>query len=413
MLLYAGLSMLETPGLLICLFFLCGLCPCGQPVFFMVVCAGKHSAGGRLSDQVQLWRRVVLAAVVVAELPELIRAVRRGFGASLRYRWLPLFAPFGLIMLAWFLRPGQIEAFFGYTRPLADDETWLSLRNVLYYPRSFVLHGVPSVWFALVTAGALVWAAYHWRDPGVRIVGLFFLLGMASVMLLNHPPNPRFIAPFIPAAHLLVGLMVADFWRRRQTATGTERQRASAVLLIIGLLALVSVPSVVNRYRYAHSVLAARLETSPELGEMAQWVAAISGSDADVMVVNYFDQFSMPVLEWTIAAETGSNPPPVDGVILEPATPERTTALRESILDSQMDYLVLIEGGPWGAPFWPDYTAAFGDQLREVERYSLRLVNYGVADWLDENRLSSDWEQVKADSQQALDLGVIVYAVER
>ncbi len=83
------------------------------------------------------------------------------------------------------------------------------------------------------------------------------------------------------------------------------------------------------------------------------------------------------------------------------------------MLSGDATHLVLVEGGPWGAPFWPDYTAAFGDTLREVDRQSFTLTNYRVADWLDQNSLTAYWPQVKADSQQTLELGVIVYAVER
>ncbi len=323
LLLYAGLSMLETPGLLVSLLFLWAYVRAyHQPTIGRWVLTSLLLAAVFLTKY--SYGVVALGAVALAELPELVRAVRQGaLRPTLRGRWLPLFGPFALALLVWFLRPGQLDSFLGYTRPLSDSEPWLSLRNAIYYPRSFVLHGVPSAWFALVTVVALVWGATQWRDAGIRVVWLFFMVGMASVMLLNHPPNPRFIAPFVPAAHLLVGLLIAYLWRRTQSTTGSGRQAATLGLLGIGLLALISLPQVMTRYRSAHSVLAARLETTPVLAETAGWITAATGSDAAIFMVNYFDQFSPPMLEWVAAVDTGTNPVPVRGTVLEAATPEQ------------------------------------------------------------------------------------------
>lgn len=413
LLLYAGLSMLEAPGLLVSLLFLWAYAVAvrsGQPLWFgltsvlmAAVFLTKYSYGV-----------VAVGAALLAELPIMITVLRRGeAGLALRRRWLPLFGPLALVLLLWFLRPGQLANFLGYSRPLSTAEPWLSLRNAVYYPRSFALHGLPSVWFAPVTVAGLIWGLTRWRDGAVRAVWLFFVLGMASVMVLNHPPNPRFIAPFIPAAHLLVGLMIAGLWRRFRSDTGLRRSWAAAGLGVAALLVLASVPTVIPRYRYAHSVLQARLETSPALAQTAVWLAETVGPGARVTMVNFFDQFSPPIVEWALAAQAGANPAVVDGVVLAEATPATTTALREAVLAGDATHLVLVEGGPWGAPFWPDYTAAFGDTLRETDRRSFRLVNYRVADWLDENQLGQAWEMVKAYSRQALELTVIVYAVER
>lgn len=413
LLLYAGLSMLETPGLLVSLLFLWAYVRAAQrPTTARLVLTSLLLAAVFLTKY--SYGLVALATVVLAELPELVRAARHGqLKALLAQRWAPLYGPFAFVLGLWFLRPGQAAAFLGYTRPLSDNEPWLSLRNMLYYPRSFGLHDLPSLWFAPVSVAGLIWGASQWRDPGVRPVLLFFLLGMASVMFLNHPPNPRFIAPFVPAAHLLAGLMIAALWRRRQAATGTARQTATALLPAIALLALAGIPQISARFRLAEPVLAARLETSPVLAETADWIAATTGPEADLFMVNYFDQFSPPVLEWTTAIALGDNPPSVRGIILAGATPAQTAALREAVLAGDATHLVLVEGGPWGANFWPDYTAAFGDSLREVDRRSVRLVNYDVAGWLDENRLGDAWEQERADARQELDLGVIIYAIER
>ncbi|HEX6384965.1 MAG TPA: glycosyltransferase family 39 protein, partial [Anaerolineae bacterium] len=120
-------------------------------------------------------------------------------------RWLWLFGPFTLAMLIWFGRADKITTFLGYARPLSSDEPWLSTQDLLFYPRSVILHDVPSPLFALVTLAGLLWAAARWRNLALRLLLIYFIVGMAIVSFVNHPKNPRFIVTFVPAAHVLTG----------------------------------------------------------------------------------------------------------------------------------------------------------------------------------------------------------------
>ncbi len=410
LLLYAGLSMLETVGLLASLLFL-----------WAYIRATKQPGTGRflvvslLLAAVFLikysYGLVALATVGLSELLVLPALLRQpAWPSGVARRWLPLFGPFALVLGAWFLSPGQLQSFFGYAQPLAAEEAWLSLRNAIYYPRSLALHYSPSLLFAVVYAAALVWAALRWRDNAVRIVLLFFLFGMASVMFLNHPPNPRFIAPFAPAAHLLVGLMVADLWAAIHARQG-RWQVAAVGLAVVAVLAVVGLSTVASRFRFAQSVLEARVETSPALAGMAGWVAATVEPGAPVLLVNYFDQFSPAIVEWGLAMDQQATPAHVTGRLLEPASAAETAALREAVRSGDDAYLVLVEGSPWGAPFWPDYTATMGDMLQEVGRHSFRVVNFEAGDWLDENNVDADWETVKAAAEQTIDVTLIVYRI--
>ncbi len=321
-----------------------------------------------------------------------------------------LFGPFVAILLVWFMQADKAAAFFDYAQPQSDHAAWLSPANLLYYPSSLARHSLPSAAFGLVTAAGLVWAAVRWRRPGARILLLYFLFGMAAVMLVNHPPNPRFIATFIPAAHVPVGLMIAGLiqrpGRRISLTTTAAALTALMVILIIGL------PPVIARYRYLGSVLQAQVETSPLHNDVGEWVAGTLPPQASVFLINYWDQFSPPVLEWALAARAGALPPPVAGEVLEPATPARAAELRRTVERAGTTHVVVVEGGPWGSPFWPDYTAVFGDNLVEIGRESFRLPSYAAGDWLDHNALhAADWEAVKADSFQTIDVGIIVYEI--
>ena len=69
---------------------------------------------------------------------------RSHFTYLLRTRWLWLFAPFLVTMLIWFSRSNKLTTFFTYTRPLSDAEPWFTLQNMIYYPRSIMMHDTPA-----------------------------------------------------------------------------------------------------------------------------------------------------------------------------------------------------------------------------------------------------------------------------
>ena len=74
----------------------------------------------------------------------------------------------------------------------------LSVENLLYYPRTLVLHYFPSL--ALFTLGALsiVWAIMQWRDRRRRGLLLYFTIGLL-MMVVKTQNEIRFLATFVPA----------------------------------------------------------------------------------------------------------------------------------------------------------------------------------------------------------------------
>ena len=417
----SALAMLEMPGLLLCLLLL----------WIYVLSLRRHSAAPLMLTGILLaavfltkytFGLVALAAVGGNELIELRSASMRREGLR---RWISLFGPFLIIMAIWFVRPGQLSTFFDYTQPLSDGQAWLSWANVLYYPRSLALHSTPSYLFAIVNLAGLIWGVINWRDAGVRVLVLFFAAGMAAVMFVNHPPNPRFITPFAPAIQLLTGLMIVRLWpagarsevrAAAEQGTGEKHSFAWRVLGlgIIGAIALASVPSVAARYTHYSSLLEARMETSPVLEEVAEWIATNIPAGDPIYLINFWDQFGPLQLQWTLATRTDGRPPAVIGKVLEPAEAEKTVALADEVQSSGSAALVVIEGGPWGTPFWPEYTAAMQSNLKEIARRDFVVEYYHISDWLDQNTLAgADWEMVKADSLETLEIGVIVYEVTR
>lgn len=421
---YAGLSMLEAPGLLASLLLLWSYVRAAKkPAASRLVLSGLLLAAVFLIKYT--YGLVALAAIGASELVEWGLSRSRW---DFPRRWVWLFGPYLAIMALWFARPGQLGTFFDYTRPLAEEQSWLSLNNLAYYPRSYAIHSAPSAWFALVNGAALLWAAVRWRDTGIRVLWLYFVIGMVAMMVINHPPNPRFIATFVPAAQLLTGLLIIDLWPGRKLINGSQngwtessqiqarprRFAKIAALTVISLLALISWPVVIARYTNYSSLLEARLETSPELAAMTDWVVETVPPGGGVYMINPWDQFDRLQLEWQLATRLGTRPPAVESQVLVPATPELVDDLAAEILGGEAAALVLVEGGPWGAPFWPDYSAGFGDQLREVDRRSFHLEFYDVSGWLDENSIvDTNWEILMAEAHQKMDIGIVVYAIER
>jgi hypothetical protein len=172
----------------------------------------------------------------------------------------------------------------------------------------------------------------------------------------------------------------------------------------------VGLPVVAGRYAAFPSALEAYLETTPENNDMAAWIDKNLPDDAAVFLVNYWDQFSPQTLAWYLQSQQRVSAIKVDGMLIEPASPSAIAGLNQKLETGGATHLVLLEGGPWGAPFWPDYTAALADKLTPVAESDFTLSMYDAADWLDHSILEPDtWEQAKQESRYEMEVGVIVY----
>lgn len=409
LLLTSGLVMLEAPGLLVSFLWL-----------WAVARALKRPSRGRLLLASLLLALVFLTkytygivAVATAVLLEfsLLLSERPSLRERLRRRWLWLFGPCAALLLLWFGRGATLNVFLGYTQPLAAGEPWLSLRNLLFYPRSLVLHDVPSPAFALVTLASLVWATTRWHNSAVRLFLLYFLLGMAAIIVVNHPPNPRFIVTFVPAAHVLTGLMVgwlAERWSE------SRNPAAAAGLTAVALLFLLSLPVLRDRFALYPAVLSTAVETGPGVREIAAWVDDQVPDGEPILLVNYWDQFSPTTLAWRLGThlEAGKSVARVTGVLLEPATAARTAAFHEEMARADAAYLVLLEGSPWGAPFWPAYTEATADLLQPVAQQEFAITLRNAEAWLEDSLLTrAAWTAAQHESRESLVVRAIIYKI--
>jgi 4-amino-4-deoxy-L-arabinose transferase-like glycosyltransferase len=324
------------------------------------------------------------------------------YRASGLKRILFLFGPFLLGMLLWFARPGNVAGFFAYATAQPPGQQWFTVESLLFYPRSIALQQTPSPYFALITAAALIWSVTRVRKKSVRLLLTYFAVGMA-VMTVNMPKNPRFIATFVPAAHILTGMMIERTIARQTASKPPLRTALSAALAAILLCSILSLPTVFRRLNTYPAQLTVAYETDPRLNNLSSWIADEIGDDERFFIVNYWDQFGPQTMAWELgrqaAIEERSDVSFADvqmpSALLEPASPQRIAALKNQIDHSGAGYLLLLEGGPWGAPFWPEYTAAMQDSLTYVS----------------ENRFDID-VPLRSEENDTLNIKAIIYSLD-
>lgn len=343
-----------------------------------------------------------------------------GSTRSLGKRALWLLGPFLLALLLWFVRPGNLAQFSAYATAQPPNQPWITVENLLFYPRSIALHQGPSPLFALITLASVIWAITQWRSAALRLLLLYFLVGMA-VMTVNLPKNPRFIATIVPAAHLLTGLLLSWLVARLGSTNVTMRMVARGGTAVIALTFLVSLPTIKQRYTIYPSLLEVKYETDPEIRDILSWIYSAIPQEERFYILNYWDQLSPQLIAWDQAGQEYRQDPnlhfsevTMPAYLVPRPSPVSIANLRRQIMDSGADYVVLFEGGPWGLPFWPEYTTALGDLLQPFERREFQIEFIDTGEYQDENLLRSDeWEKVKAESREKLAINVVIYQIKK
>lgn len=403
------LVMLETSGLLVSLLAL-----------WAYVRASKRPSSGRLlltSFCLILtvltkytYGAVTVTAVVLSELVPVFGNVRHGWHPLPWRRWAALFAPLAAVLLLWLARPGSLSGALDYAQPLSDGNAWLSWRGLTYYPLSLARFETPAPLFALVHLAGLVWALVNWRRPGIQLLLVYFLVGMALIMLINHPFNPRFIATFVPALHVMTAVMLTNLLLPLR-----HRWRQAVPLLLGGLLLLAgwqSAQTLPQRFALFGSRLEVEYETQPVLNDLAAWLEEQMSPNGRFLLINPWDQFSAEAMSWRLAAEHQTSWI-VPSLVLSPATAESLIQFRQQLQASEVEYVVVLEGSPWGAAAWPDYTAVLEDGFDEKSRHSFIVPFYELDEWLNDHQPSlPEWEQIKTNGRRDLHIQAIVYEKE-
>lgn len=381
----AGLVMKEAPGLLVSILFLiCYLRSLRRATRSRLLLAGvllfvlfltKYTYGVAAVATTLLVEFTLLLWPAPGALPEPQGAasLRPAPAADLtfwqrlrrqaRRRSLWLLAPFLLALAIWFALPGNLALFGDYVTAQPEEAYTFTLDNLLFYPRSIFREQSPAPIFALVTALALLWALQRWRDTATRLLLIYFVAGLA-MMTLNRPQNPRFIATFVPAAHILSALMLARLSLSSLPRRLPAPLAALAPIALLLALILLSLPTTLERFREYPARMTVAYETDPAIEGLAAWVQSQLPPGQRFYIVNYWDQFGPQTLAWRLGnsalatnQEATFSDVLMPSALLAPATPQRTQQFREQLIASGATYLLVLEGAPWGAPFWPEYTA--------------------------------------------------------
>ncbi len=424
----AALVMVETPGLLVALLML-----------WVYVCALEHPTRGRLLLTSALltfnflvkytYGVAAIGTFAVVELSLFIRGEIAGTERTekclrvrllnvIKERWLWLFGAYLLAMGLWFCGPGKIAGFIAYANARPPNQTWISWENFIFYLRSIALHDGPSPLFALVTLAGIIWGVTRWRDPRIRLILCHFAIG-TGMMTINLPKDPRFIVTFVPAAHILTGLLIS--WM--VASWYTDLQRRQRVVLAVGgaaitLCAVLSIPIVAERFITYPSYMEVEYETDPEIGAMMDWVYVRIPPGKRFYIINFWEQASPQAISWywgtheRLPAGTCFDELRMPHALLKPASPETIAALRQEISRSEVQYVVAFEGGLWGERAWPEYEAEFQDFLVLLGEEEFNIRYCDAAFWLERSLLTRQtWEQVKAEEYAKIHLHANVYRV--
>jgi hypothetical protein len=406
---YSAMAMLEAPGLLVSL-----------TALWAYLRAVKRSSTRWFILTSLLMTLAVLTkypygtvvAPTIAAMEAAAILLRASTWRQIRQRWLWLFGPFVLVMVAWFAKPYKIAAFFEYAASQSQQVSLFSLENLLYYPRSMALHYAPSPVAAVLTLAGVIWALTRWRDHGPRLFLIYLAIGLLE-MTVKLQKHPRFFLTIAPAAHILTGAMLAWF------LSANRRNVLIAVAVVIILCVVASVPVLVERFSALPSLMQVLYETDPGAADLSAWIAARVPTGERLYLINPWDQFSAPAMEWyraTHSSKSGLRWVDIGAPsqFLKPPQPGNMAELRQTIRSSGVRYVVALEGGPEGEQVWPEYAEAMSDLLTLTDQQEFPVEQWrpDVSRWIKTSLLTRDGlEKQKSAGRYTMHIQATLYRV--
>ncbi len=259
-----------------------------------------------------------LALALTLAIAEALRVVRRP-PLTLRrplplMRWASLFGPLFAIAGLWFAGPGKIAGFIAYTRQQIPQDWTLSLADLLFYPQAIALSYSPTPWVAGLLLAGLVSALAHAHEERLRLLIIYLAVGLGLLLLEGQHHSIRFAIPFVPALYLAAGHEFGRYLGWRPAPSAQERPGHQPILVpLLTLITLVAVlfgtSAVLNRLRLYPTLMRVEYETDPESAQLAAWLATtIPPDERRVVLVNPWDQFSGPMLEWAFLTLPPNSP---------------------------------------------------------------------------------------------------------
>jgi hypothetical protein len=150
----------------------------------------------------------------------------------------------------------------------------------------------------LVLATGLVLSLRRWREPRVGFL-LALALGVWVALALKRQDAGRLFYIALPAIYLLGSEQVLAAWNWCRARLPDQAAWVRRALVAAGFLYLIAAVGV--RIATFPLLMEVTYETGPGFADAASWVAAhVDPSEDRVVLVNGWDQFSAPALEWAI-----------------------------------------------------------------------------------------------------------------
>ncbi len=413
LLILSGLAMLETMGLA---FSLASL--------WAYVRFGRHRGclkWGMATSLLLVATMLVkypfgIVTVLTVGLLEMIWAIlelRATGPRTVARRWIGLFLPLLVALVIWFAGEGKLDDFVTYATLQPKQTAWYSWDNLIFYPRSFALHYLPSPALIPLVVAAIVWAIARTGRRALRVMVLYLLVGLI-VFTAKESNNPRFIATVAPAAYLPLAALLAALPARAEREARTRGRWARLGLLLVVASLLVSVPAAVQRLLVVPDLLQVMYETDPRAHEFAGWIVERTHG-RKTLLINPWDQFSRHLLDW-YAVVHGSAPgmdspaPTTAAHRLAPFTESRAESLNGALQAMEIEFVVLLEGGFEGHAVWEDYEEALATDLASVDATSRRMDLYLIEGWMKRSAVTRrTLEEAKARHHVPLTVRATIY----
>lgn len=400
MLTNAALVMLEIPALLASFFTLWVYLRTGGQRRWSLLAVGVL-AGLTFLTKYPYGILVILTLIIVEAVGHI---TRNGWPAACRSlpagRWAYLFGPLLVIGIIWFAGPGKIAGYLEYTRLQIPQDWRFGVSDLLFYPQAIALSYSPSLWVAGLLMAGLVSALAHAREEPLRLLLVYFSAGVGLLLVKGQHHNIRFVAPMVPALYLIAGRELIRYLEKRlpalasglpiksigvrEGARGKSRRLLPLLLftftLIVALAILSGITGAYYRLSLYPVLMRLEYETDPAADELATWLAAmIPPGERRLVMVNNWDQFSGPALEWAFIALQPDPPGRFQDqsvLVLWPqsSSVEAVQATQAAWKAAGVRYVVVFEGSPEGcAPCWQGHYDQLRPQLESLAETRLTL----------------------------------------
>jgi len=265
-------------------------------------------------------------------------------------RAMQVLVPMVVTALLWWGHPYKMRGAVGYFLASSPQAPALTIEVLTHY---WGLLG--SSYAAGWGIGGLLLASVllslpRWRQPEVQFP-LALLLVTWTTLALKRQVAIRLFIPGAIAAFTLCGPLIPSLIERGRR-TGRSRPHRALLRAALGLTILYLLVATAVRVVTFPFLLEVAYETTPSSGEAWTWTAQHVGPGR-IFLINGWDQFSAPTLEWHLASLQwpgweGRRVVNVD--LVDPKEdPEAVAAFQQMVLTSPGSTLVHLENTPVAA----------------------------------------------------------------